>query len=432
MYAETATTPNCFDEKSFKATIFNVDELSNITTCENYILPDLNVGAYYSGPSGTGLRLAIGELITNSRTIYIYAPSPFNPVCYGESSFVVTIIPKPVAYPVPNGLTTVCDEDGENDGITNFDLTKLNTTVLGTQKTTEFSVKYYATPEDAAAERNGLTETNLTLVYARVNNSLAKSCYDLRNISITVIKAPIPYPKGGIVCIDSKTNSLLKSYTIPSGLDNINHTFKWLDASGKIVGTDSTYEAKLPGNYTLITTSKKTGCSSFPIVLEVSPSEAAKVSYTVSEDFSDNQNITIDAQGVGGFYEYQLNFGSFQEEPIFENVATGIHTVTVTDKNGCGNTTIQVLTVNYPKYFTPNGDGVNDTWNIASLNGQSDAIIKIFDRYGKMIREIKPSDSGWDGTFSGQNMPSSDYWFTIFYKKDSNAKEFKSHFALKR
>ena len=49
-----------------------------------------------------------------------------------------------------------------------------------------------------------------------------------------------------------------------------------------------------------------------------------------------------------------------------------------------------------------------------------------------MIKEIKPSDSGWDGTFSGQNMPSTDYWFTIFYEKDGTITEFKSHFAMKR
>ncbi|KAB1155096.1 T9SS type B sorting domain-containing protein [Flavobacterium luteum] len=432
MYAQTATTPNCYDEKSFYINVFNVDHLSNVTVCENYRLPELKVGAYYSGPSGTGLRLAINELITNSRTIYIYAPSPFNPVCYGESSFVVTIIPKPVAYPVPNGLTTVCDEDGENDGKMNFDLTKLNTTVLGNQKTTEFSVKYYATPEDAVAERNGLNETNLPLVYARVNNSLANSCYDLRNISITVIKAPIPYPKGGFVCIDSKTNTLLNSYTIPSGLDNKDYAFKWLDASGKIVGTDNTYEAKLTGSYTLITTSKKSGCSSFPIVSEVFSSEKAKVTLKFSEDFSDYQTITVDAEGVGGFYEYQLDSGYFQDSPVFDNVLSGLHTINVNDKNGCGNSVVQALAINYPKYFTPNGDGVNDTWNISSLSGQYEAIIKIFDRYGKMIKEIKPSETGWDGTFSGQNMPSSDYWFTIFYEKDGNVTEFKSHFAMKR
>ncbi|KAB1155095.1 T9SS type B sorting domain-containing protein [Flavobacterium luteum] len=432
MYAQTATTPNCYDEKSFKVTIFKVDEVSNITICENYTLPTLKAGAYYSGPAGTGLRLAIGELITSSRTIYIYGQSPFNPICYDESSFVVTIIPKPIAYSAPNGLTTVCDEDGENDGITDFDLSKLDSTVLGNQKTSEFYVKYYATLEDAAKEKNSLNTTNLPVIYARVNNSLANSCYDIRNININVIKAPIPYPKGGIVCFDSKTNTLLNSYSIPSGLDSLNYTFKWLNASGKVVGTDSTYEAKLPGEYTLITTSKKSGCSSYPIVLEISPSEPAVVAFTVSEDFSDNQTITVDAKGIGGFYEYQLNSGSFQDSPIFENVSSGLHTITVNDRNGCGNSNVQVLVINYPKYFTPNGDGVNDTWNISSLSGQSDAKIKIYDRYGKMIKVIKPSETGWDGTFSGQNMPSSDYWFTIFYEKEGVISEFKSHFAMKR
>ena len=102
------------------------------------------------------------------------------------------------------------------------------------------------------------------------------------------------------------------------------------------------------------------------------------------------------------------------------------------DKNGCGITTAQALIVNYPKYFTPNGDGINDTWNIVDLRRQSEAVIHIFDRYGILLKQIYPSGSGWDGTYNGQMVTSDDYWFTISYSKNNDPKEFKAHFSLKR
>jgi gliding motility-associated-like protein len=97
-----------------------------------------------------------------------------------------------------------------------------------------------------------------------------------------------------------------------------------------------------------------------------------------------------------------------------------------------------VSIINYPHFFTPNGDGVNDTWNITGLNDQESAKIYIFDRYGKLLKQISPKiNGGWDGTFNGQPLPTTDYWFTVdYYEIDINGtfvpKQFKAHFSLKR
>ena len=431
VYAETGTTPNCTDEKSFKVTTFNVDDVSDVTICESYILPVLNIGSYYTQPKGSGTRLNAGQVIKSSQTIYIYAISPFG-TCYDESKFTVTIIDTPVANPVSASISTVCDEDGTNDGITFFDLSRLNSTVLGNQTAPEFEIAYYASQVDAVTKTNPITSTNSNTVFVRVTNNLAANCFDVKTITITVLKLPIPNPKGGIICYDSKTKTLLNPFTIVSGLSATTHTFKWLDVTGTIVGVGSTYRAILPGKYSLIATNISTGCSSFPISVEVSPSQPAIVSYAITEDFSDNQNITVEAVGVGGDYEYQLDFGSFQDSPIFENVSTGTHTITVRDKNGCGNAVAKALVVNYPKFFTPNDDGINDTWNITSLKEQTKSRIYIYDRYGKLVRELKPNGPGWDGKFGNIDLPSSDYWFTVSYEDDGVSKEFKSHFSMKR
>ena len=95
-------------------------------------------------------------------------------------------------------------------------------------------------------------------------------------------------------------------------------------------------------------------------------------------------------------------------------------------------TVTDAVVINYPHFFTPNGDGVNDTWNIKDLKGQSISLIYIFDRYGKLIKKIKPSGQGWDGTYENTLLQADDYWFSINYQKNGEEKEFKSHFTLKR
>ena len=432
IYAETGTTPNCYDEKSFNVSIFNVDQLPNVTICENYTLPVLNIGNYYSGPIGTGTHLFAGQTINSSQTIYIYATSSIGLACYDESSFTVTIVDTPIAHSVPNSLTTTCDQDGNNDGITDYDLSLLNTTILGNQTSSEFDVTYYANQSDAIAEINPIVSTNLQTVFVKVKNTLTTNCFDLKTITLKVNKLPEPTPLDGIICFDSETNTLLNPYTISSGLSSNIYTFQWLNEAGNLVGTGSNYVAILPGTYSVIARSSITGCSSEQIEVIVSPSEPAVLSYAITDNFSDNQTITVEATGVGGDYEYQLDFGSFQDSPIFDNVSSGDHIITVRDKNGCGNTTSKALVVNYPKFFTPNGDGFNDTWNIVDLKAQTNAIIYIYDRYGKLLREIRPNGQGWDGSFSGRDLPSSDYWFTIKYEEVGIQKEFKSHFTLKR
>ena len=84
-------------------------------------------------------------------------------------------------------------------------------------------------------------------------------------------------------------------------------------------------------------------------------------------------------------------------------------------------------------YFTPNNDSHNDNWQIISVDELIQPEIYIFNRYGKLLKKLNPNGLGWDGTFNGKILPSSDYWFKVIYLDDDNIKrEFKSHFTLKR
>jgi len=71
--------------------------------------------------------------------------------------------------------------------------------------------------------------------------------------------------------------------------------------------------------------------------------------------------------------------------------------------------------LNLPKFFTPNGDGINDTWNIKWNNVSNYRIIEvnIYNRYGKILKKLTSFDNGWDGTYNGKLMPPNDYWVAI-------------------
>ncbi|WP_415711149.1 T9SS type B sorting domain-containing protein, partial [Flavobacterium branchiophilum] len=121
-------------------------------------------------------------------------------------------------------------------------------------------------------------------------------------------------------------------------------------------------------------------------------------------------------------------------------MSLGSHTLWVWDIEG-GNqscdpyTILDVETIDYPHFFTPNGDGFNDTWNITGLKSQPNTKIYIFDRNGKLLKQLSATsvnqNEGWDGTLNGAQLPSTDYWFTVDYIEKTLAKQFKAHFSLK-
>lgn len=432
VYAQTGTNPNCAIQGSFYVAIFNVVDIPNITAC-SYVLPALDNGNYFTQNNGNGIRLFPGTTITTNQTIYIHGESPVTPVCYDDSSFTVTIVNTPIVNQVPLNQRSICDYEGANNGVALFNLTPLNSTILGNQSQTEFNVSYYSNYNNAVSGVNTVVSTYQNLVYVKVDNTLTTNCYDIQPLALVVNKLPDPVLTPGYVCIESKTGVLLNPFTIESGLSPLLYNqFIWTNEAGNTLGNATNFQAVLPGIYNFKSTSILTGCESYSESVRVLTSEPAIVSYTQSEYFSENQTITVIASGEGGNYEYQLDSGVFQDSPIFENVSSGNHIVTVRDKNGCGNSVTNALLVNYPKFFTPDNDGFNDTWNIDNLKDLPNAVIYIFDQMGKLLKQIKPSEQGWDGTYNGYQMPSTDYWFKVIFEQNGKTEEFKSHFSMKR
>ena len=114
---------------------------------------------------------------------------------------------------------------------------------------------------------------------------------------------------------------------------------------------------------------------------------------------------------------------------MFTNVQPGDYLVYTRDNLTCESSTMQIYVLDYPRFFTPNGDDINDFWMIKSLYLFPKATVSIFDRYGKLLKQLDATSRGWDGTFNGYNLPADDYWFHI---KFTDSKTIKGHFSLKR
>ena len=158
-----------------------------------------------------------------------------------------------------------------------------------------------------------------------------------------------------------------------------------------------------------------------PTILEfeVVSSEVATINNLDIRDTALGLEITVQVSGIGD-YEFAIDDidGPYQDSNVFRQVTPGTHTIYVRDKNGCGiveETFEQDLTVEgFPKFFTPNGDNINDFWQfIQPIEGETIVLvsIEIYDRYGKLLRQIDQNSQGWDGTLNGRPLPAGGYWF---------------------
>jgi gliding motility-associated-like protein len=346
-----------------------------------------------------------------------------------------------------------CDDyidaaNDDKDGIATFNFSSVTTDIQAMLPAANlgYSIKYYTNENDALAETNEITNPhnyrnighpNQQEIWVRIDSNLDNACFGLGNY-ITLTVNPLPninensnHTEDKLVCTNLPTFFVQLNAGIQDTTPASNYTYVW-SKDGAILTTETTatLDVNTAGNYT-VEVLTASGCSRTRTI-KVTASDIAKIESLIVVDLSDFNTITINTSGKGQ-YEYSLNEpnGPYQPTPFFENVPLGIHEVYINDKNGCGKISKTVAVIGAPKFFTPNGDGYNDYWNVKGLNTNSNknSIIYIFDRYGKLMKQILPTSKGWDGTLDGIPVPADDYWYTA---KLQDGRETKGHFSLKR
>ena len=329
-------------------------------------------------------------------------------------------------------LTPVCDDDGLEDGFYEFNLSEADAEVTNGLPT-GLGISYFETYEDALLEQNILNTTYTNTIpynqtiYARVEN--ANNCYGISEVILTVLELPNIITEDSVYyCLNNFPNTISLNAAVINDSPN-NYKYNW--STG-----DTTYEIQIntPGRYT-VTVTDLNNCSKNRVIT-VEPSNIASIQSIEVVDVSENNTITVLVSGEGT-YQYSLidendnTILAYQESNSFENIAPGLYTVIVRDiKNNCGTVQENVSVIGFPKFFTPNNDGINDTWQVYGISSifQPRSKILIFNRFGKLLKEINPLGEGWDGLSNGEKLPTDDYWFSITLQ---DGRIFKNHFTLK-
>ena len=359
-------------------------------------------------------------------------PSINTPPCYEETEIEFIVDDTPNFYPIP--IQELCDDsDGVIDGMATFDTQFIERDILNGQ--TDVAVYYFDDQGNALpSPLPSLFSTSSTSIRVELVNTINTSCVSMGSVDFNVFENPsFDLDQQGVLCLDETVLDL----EVKNPSDNYSYVWEYIDENNAItrVGTSSQITIDVGGTYTVTATSiGDIGCSTTKSI-EVITSEFAKFDTNdiIISGFSSQENtveIIIDNLGVGD-YEYALDDSSFQDDPYFEQVRPGMRTVKVRDKNGCGVSSAQVGVVGYYKYFSPNNDGINDTWQILGLKTtfNSNSLVYIYDRYGRFLYQLSNADDFWDGTYQGQPLPADDYWFRLELE---DGRIYSGHFSLMR
>ncbi|WP_395046157.1 T9SS type B sorting domain-containing protein [Flavobacterium sp.] len=315
----------------------------------------------------------------------------------------------------------LCDD--LNNGHEKIVLTSYNSSLISntTGNTFSFYKSFLGAQNQTPSEKiNNENDYQLNVgtstIYVRIDN--VNTCHQIVELNLTLYSKPIiPIAEVTPICQGS-------NITISAG--NFDK-YQW--STGE---TSPSIIVGQAGNYSVTVTENHIGinCSS-PKDFKVVNSNIATISQVITNDWTVNNNsitIIVTTSSIGD-YEYSLDGNNYQNSNVFTGLNSGEYNIFIRDKNGCGAIKDKTYLLMYPKFFTPNGDGFNDKWKIKFNKNESNLKIKIFDRFGKLLKEFISNSDGWDGTFNGKELPSTDYWF-VFIRE--NGKEYKGHFSLKR
>ena len=420
-------------------------------------IPSICVGEILELPL-TSIEGVLGtwspEVDNTTTTTYTFTPAALE--CTSEIT-TLEIVVNPIVTPTFNVVAAICAGESlanlpttslndvagtwspavDNTATTTYTFTPAAEEICAASVTLEIVVNPIITPtfNDVAAICAGESLTNLPTTSLNgvagtwspaVNNTATTTytftpssgqCAETANLDILIIPTINPiFTSINPIC----SGDIIEALPITS-LNNVKGT--WSPALNNTETTVYTFTPDIGQGCTVPSTLIITVNSIVDIAIK------ALVKYTVND-----QIIEVLVEGGSGNYEYRMDMSPWQDSRFFNDLTPSKHIITVREKSNCSNEpTTSVVLVKYSNFFTPNGDGINDTWSPKGLEDQLDARIDIFDRYGKIIYSGALDGTGWDGFYGGKIMPATDYWFQITYLEAENTpRVLRMHFSLVR
>ena len=316
----------------------------------------------------------------------------------------------------------LCDENNDNSETVN--LSDYNQYLINGGTIQNFTFSYYNSYQNALNETNPISnlsnyQSSTEIVYVRISSNTTV-CFDISELSINLISLPeIPLTENiYYLCGDSPLYLQLPN--------NGNIDYVWFNGS-----TSTNITISVEGEYWVkaIKTENGISCESTHH-FSVKKTEPIHIAEIKIDDWTDSNN-TITILPYNENYVYSLDGFMYQNENYFENLSNGKYSVFVKDRGDCDEAMEVVYLLTYPKFFTPNGDGINDYWRIKLSQYQELLNVEIYDRYGKLITFFDKNSIGWDGKLNGRDLPATDYWFKITRVSDRKI-IYRGHFSLIR
>lgn len=353
---------------------------------------------WYDTISGGSVLGTGNSFSTNLNTTTIFYADPFEPGCANAIRTAVTatineipVVTVPVPQPICSGNQATISAS-----------------------TTAGTVYWYnvETGGSSIGSGNSFTTQPLTGDTIFYVDAINNGCSSGNRIPVTITVNQNPVLGQDLTINDCAVNTV----TLDAGISGM--TYNWSNGE-----TSQIISVNTQNQYFVIVTDPN-NCSStrnYNVILHNAP-EITNV--TVLGNTA--TIVTVE----NGNYEFSINGSDFQLSNVFNNLVGGNYVATVRETNGCGEDQMDFWIIVCPSFFTPNGDGYNDFWEVNGIELYPEASAEIYDRYGRLITILNAMNPSWNGTFNNKLLPSDDYWYC--FRASKNAKPVKGHFALKR
>lgn len=429
----------------FRVVAGNSDIINNTIASTNYFNPndpcsDLSISEPIvleidcptcTEPADFSILAKGGRYVQAENTVYL---------CEGQSTTLQNQGPK-YGSPLPVSAQNLANKDKYGNLHTNYTVSWLkgeevvssqSPTIIAPPLTVNYSdvteegVNYKLLVHDNVEDEEGTTDCDKS-----------ESIIIKRSPKPQVPKIEIPtFCEGEASLSDNVKNTLNK---ISATLQN--HSFSIIKESESFSSMEELLKSmdKLKYNgtehpYSMVVTHETTGCSSDTASFAVSLHSKPEIISADSINAHTREIVIDETKGTPPFSYWIVNKSDTTTTPIFSDLSFASHIVYVKDDNGCKNHLFfhnNAPQLSFPDFFTPNGDGVNDTWVVGNLSEYfPNARIQIYDRYGKILDEMSGEKNSWDGQYNGTRLPSTDYWYIINIGEID--RQFTGHFLLIR